>query len=179
MVRRVVLACAAPMCSRLVGGRLRLEGRFRPDASAASGLRHPHVARVLDFGQAKDGTCYVISELVHGLTLHEILARGKVPAQRSIGAMLQVARGVAAIHEASLVHRNVSADQVVIELEGSRDKARLRPPAMGIDHLPQSGSGSMRATRADAICSPISRHCIGRLRVGRAAAPRCSVPVRR
>jgi hypothetical protein len=141
MVRRVVLTLmsgADVLPESSADDRAQLEERFLADASAASNLRHPHVARVLDFGQAKDGTCYVISELVHGLTLQEILARGKMPAQRSVGAMLQVARGVAAIHEAGLVHKNVTADQVVIELEGSRDKARLRPPAMGIEHLPQS-----------------------------------------
>jgi eukaryotic-like serine/threonine-protein kinase len=150
MVRRVVLTLmrgADVLPDASAEDRAVLEERFLADASAASGLRHPHVARVLDFGQAKDGTCYVISELVHGLTLHDLLERGRMPAQRSLGAMLQVARGVAAIHEAGLVHKNVSADQVVLELEGSRDKARLRPPAMGTEQMPRAKwihSGNVR-----------------------------------
>ncbi len=141
MVRRVMLTLlrgADVLPDASVEDRALLEERFLADASAISGLRHPHVARVLDFGQAKDGTCYAISELVHGLTLAEILGRGRMPPQRSIGAMVHVARGLAAIHDAGLVHKNLTADQVVLELEGSRDKARLRPPAMGMDRLPPS-----------------------------------------
>src|SRR4051794_39060518 len=51
-------------------------GRVRREARAAARLSHPHITNVYDYGEAADGTPYVVMELVDGQTLAHRLQSG-------------------------------------------------------------------------------------------------------
>jgi eukaryotic-like serine/threonine-protein kinase len=108
-----------PVAVKLVdpslGGDLR--ARFRGEARAAAGLSHRHIVTVHDYGEA-DGTPYIVMELLAGQTLAGRLAAGPVPDAATICG--QVAAGLAAAHEAGIVHRDVKPANIILTGAGAK-----------------------------------------------------------
>ena len=55
-----------------------LHQRFTLEARAASALNHPNIVGVYDVG-SQDGIPYIVSELVEGESLRDLVSRGPVP----------------------------------------------------------------------------------------------------
>ena len=53
--------------------------RFLRDARAAIKLRHPNIAQLHDFSIDEEGTAYIVTEFIEGLTLEEALAQEGPP----------------------------------------------------------------------------------------------------
>src|SRR5512138_310885 len=51
--------------------------RFTQEARAASSLNHPNIVTVHDFG-TEEGISYIVSELVDGESLRDVIKRGPV-----------------------------------------------------------------------------------------------------
>jgi serine/threonine protein kinase len=92
--------------------------RFRREAHAAARLNHPSIVAVYDTG-SDDGTHYIVTELVEGETLADLLERGgPLPPQRAVGVATEVTRALAAAHERGVVHRDVKPGNVMLTPEG-------------------------------------------------------------
>jgi serine/threonine protein kinase/tetratricopeptide (TPR) repeat protein len=96
--------------SSLDGDRLR---RFEQEARTASALNHPNILTVHDFG-THDGAPYVVTELLHGVTLKERLAMGALSPRRAIDYAVQIAHGLAAAHGQGIVHRDLKPDNIFV-----------------------------------------------------------------
>src|ERR1700742_746416 len=57
--------------------------RFELEAQAAAALNHPNILAVHRFG-VFEGVPYLVSELLEGGTLRQVLQRGPVPVRKSI-----------------------------------------------------------------------------------------------
>jgi serine/threonine-protein kinase len=91
--------------------------RFRREAHAAARLNHPSIVAVYDTG-SDDGTHYIVTELVEGETLAEILERGgPMPPQRAADIATEITRALAAAHERGVVHRDVKPGNVMLTPE--------------------------------------------------------------
>jgi len=89
--------------------------RFYEEALTASGLDHPNLVRVHDFGQEPDGLLYLTMELLAGRSLRQVLDReGALPAKRVAEIMVQVCAGLGHAHAKGVVHRDVKPDNVVL-----------------------------------------------------------------
>jgi hypothetical protein len=92
--------------------------RFRREAHAAARLNHPNIVAVYDSG-SDDGTHYIVTELVEGETLADLLQReGALPPERVVEIARQVCHGLEAAHEKGVVHRDVKPGNVMITPEG-------------------------------------------------------------
>lgn len=93
------------------------EGRRRRllrEARVAASLDHPHIARVLDAGEA-DGQFFIAMELVHGETLRDVLLREKkLEARAAVRLVTQLAEAVGYAHDKGIVHRDLKPDNVMI-----------------------------------------------------------------
>ena len=71
-------------------------------------LKSEHVARVLDAGQAEDGTPFLVMELLDGEDLGEVLKRlGRLPFEQAVDFVLQACEGLAEAHSVGIVHRDL------------------------------------------------------------------------
>jgi hypothetical protein len=101
------------------GAEARWIDRLAREVKLARQIRHANVCRVFDFGQA-DGHAFLVMELAAG-SLRDELAR-EAPAARPLEARLAdvcaVTEGLAAVHAAGIVHRDVTPQNVLRMTDG-------------------------------------------------------------
>ena len=91
--------------------------RFEQEARAAGQLNHPNIVAVYDVG-TDAGTPYIVSELLDGESLRQLLARGALPSRKAIDYARQIAEGLAAAHDKAIVHRDVKPDNLFVTYDG-------------------------------------------------------------
>jgi len=90
---------------------------FRQEALAASALNHPNILTIYEVGE-HEGTSFIAAEYVDGVTLRERLKQGPIPAAEVVEIALQIAEGLAAAHEAGVIHRDIKPDNVMLRTDG-------------------------------------------------------------
>jgi serine/threonine-protein kinase len=93
-------------------------GRFIGEAKSVARLSHPNIVGVYD--QGSDGQyLYLAMEYVPGRTLRAVLReRGWLPWQEALAVLDPVLAGLAAAHQAGIVHRDVKPENVLITADG-------------------------------------------------------------
>ncbi|MEO8126175.1 MAG: protein kinase [Bryobacteraceae bacterium] len=94
-----------------------LHQRFTLEARAASALNHPNIVAVYDVGTYEE-TPYIVSELVEGEPLRDLIDRGPVPVRKLLELAAQISDGMAAAHAAGIVHRDLKPENIMITREG-------------------------------------------------------------
>jgi serine/threonine protein kinase len=93
--------------------------RFKREARAAGGLRHPNVVDVTDFGFAEAGqakVAYLVMEYLDGCTLGDVLAEEKrLPVEWVVDILEQVCSAVHEAHQQGIVHRDLKPDNIWLE----------------------------------------------------------------
>jgi serine/threonine-protein kinase len=88
--------------------------RFRNEAKNAAGLAHPNIAQVFDYGD-HDGTAFLVMEFVDGEPLSSILERDRTISEARVVRILdQTAQGLAAAHDAHIMHRDIKPGNLLI-----------------------------------------------------------------
>ena len=92
--------------------------RFVREARSVAQLSHPNVVAVYD--QGSDGRhLYLAMEYVPGRTLRQLLnERGKLTPGQSLDIIESVLAGLAAAHQAGIVHRDVKPENVLLAEDG-------------------------------------------------------------
>ncbi|MFO0686791.1 MAG: protein kinase [Sandaracinus sp.] len=93
--------------------------RFRREVRLARRITSPHVARTHDLG-THAGVHYLTMELVEGVSLGRKLEEGPFTPARAAHVAAAIARGLAAAHAASVVHRDLKPDNVLLEAKSGR-----------------------------------------------------------
>lgn len=91
--------------------------RFEQEARAASAISHPNLLAVFDVGE-QDGLRFLVTELLEGETLRELLERGPLAAAKALELTAQFARGLAAAHERGIVHRDLKPENLFLTRDG-------------------------------------------------------------
>lgn len=87
--------------------------RVLREAQAAARLNHPSIVTLYELGEDHDRV-YLVSELVDGETLRELLADG-VLADRDVGeAGVELCRALGHAHERGVVHRDLKPENIAI-----------------------------------------------------------------
>jgi eukaryotic-like serine/threonine-protein kinase len=89
--------------------------RFAREARAAARVRGEHVARVLDHGMLESGAPYIVFEYLEGVDLDAYLkAEGRLPITRAVRYALEICEGLAEVHAAQIVHRDMKPSNVFL-----------------------------------------------------------------
>ncbi len=92
--------------------------RFQREAQAASSLNHPHIVTVHDAGEV-EGRQYLVTEFVDGGTLKDWM-RGRHGWRQTVEMLIGVADGLAAAHDAGILHRDVKPANILTTRSGTR-----------------------------------------------------------
>ncbi len=115
--RRIALKVLPSSPSPSGAGTSLGNARLLREAQAMAQLSHPHVIPVFDAGVVDNGV-FVAMELVRGCTLEEWLRAGPHPWQAVLGLLLQAGEGLAAAHEANLIHREFKPANILCGDDG-------------------------------------------------------------
>jgi serine/threonine protein kinase len=114
------LALRRPVAIKVIHPHLsgvpEFQARFLSELRAAAGLRHPHIAPVLDFGE-EDGRAFVVSDLVPDGALRALLQSqpGGLDARVVVDLLRQAALGLEHAHRQGVTHGDVSPGNLLLE----------------------------------------------------------------
>jgi serine/threonine-protein kinase len=101
--------------------------RLEREVRALSELTHPNIVRVFDYGVTDDGLWYYAMELLHGQTLHELVAHeGALSVERLLIIAHQVLRALGEAHVKGIIHRDIKPENMfVTQPSGAADVVKL------------------------------------------------------
>jgi serine/threonine protein kinase len=89
--------------------------RFFNEARAATQISDPGIVQIFDFGQAQDGSAYIVMELLDGETMDRRMVRQQVlPIPEALRLVRQVASSLATAHSRGIVHRDLKPENIFI-----------------------------------------------------------------
>ena len=91
--------------------------RFEQEARAVAALNHPNIVALYDIG-SQDSRPYLVSELLDGDSLRQVLQEGAIASRKASDYAVQIASGLAAAHEKGIVHRDLKPENIFITKEG-------------------------------------------------------------
>ena len=101
------------------------ERRFRSEVKLARQVSHPNVCRLHDGGQ-EGALRWISMELVPGETLAARLQGGPLPVEEVLRLAVQAAEGLAAVHRAGIVHRDLKTLNLMVDGDGAPAPHGLR-----------------------------------------------------
>jgi len=93
--------------------------RFCHEAVAASQVKHPQVATVIDCGCLTDGTPYIVMEHIRGCSLSKL---EHVTVPRAIELVGQILEILGTAHASGVIHGDIKSDNVIVD---DADSVRL------------------------------------------------------
>jgi serine/threonine-protein kinase len=128
-------------------GEPEVKARFVEEGRTCQRLVHPNVVRVLEVGEAEDGTPFIVMELLEGAPLGAYTKAGvRVPMAQAAAILQGVLAGLAAAHAQGIVHRDLKPDNVVL----ARDPSGAYTPKIldfGIAKVMDAAGGMGSKTR--------------------------------
>ncbi len=91
--------------------------RFQREAQMASSLNHPHILTVHDVGEFA-GRQYIVTEFVDGGTLGDWAKAEKRTWRQVVELLTGVADGLAAAHQAGILHRDIKPGNILVARNG-------------------------------------------------------------
>jgi len=99
--------------------------RFMREAEIVSGLDHPNIVHVLDFGDEKNAY-YIVMELLSGPDLNALLKQEKqIPLSETINLLSGIANALDYAHGQGLVHRDIKPSNVMLDSSVTPSRAVL------------------------------------------------------
>ena len=98
--------------------------RFYREAKSAAGISHPNIMAIHDIGSAADPSTgqdidFIVMEYIDGTPLSEQIPTMGQDIKTVIRLAEQIAAGLAAAHKVHIVHRDIKAENVMIDADGS------------------------------------------------------------
>jgi len=91
--------------------------RFQREAQMASSLNHPHIVTVYDIGEF-EGRQYLVTEYVDGGTLKDWVKDKRRTPKEVAELLTGVADGLAAAHQAGILHRDIKPMNILVARNG-------------------------------------------------------------
>jgi hypothetical protein len=94
--------------------------RFRREAVAVARLKHPHIIEIYDYSDASLDTTYIVTELVEGESLAQVLERGPLrPPEAALAFARPIADALRAAHAGGVIHRDLKPENILVDQTGT------------------------------------------------------------
>ena len=130
--------------AEVAGDPLRRQ-RFEQEARSLGALNHPNIVSVYDIGQS-DGRAYIVSELVEGESLRDVLERGPLTGRALVETAAQIAEAIAAAHALGIVHRDLKPENIMISGPRTGTPGRVKVLDFGLAKQEAPPAGDEGAT---------------------------------
>ncbi|HVP57397.1 MAG TPA: protein kinase, partial [bacterium] len=130
--------------------------RFVREAEAASALDHQNICTFHDVDETANGQMFIVMAFCEGESLAKVIERGPVKPRDAVGIAVGVCEGLAAAHEAGIIHRDIKPGNIMV-----KDAKHVKIVDFGLAIL----AGETRMTRpgvpvgTDAYMSPEQAEC--------------------
>ena len=88
--------------------------QFLREARAAAQLRHPNIVCVHEVGRV-DGTIYIVSDLVEGVSLADWSTGHSLTARESVALCITIADALHHAHERGVIHRDLKPANILMD----------------------------------------------------------------
>ncbi|MFO1494447.1 MAG: protein kinase [Lysobacterales bacterium] len=92
--------------------------QFRRERQILAGLKHPHIARLIDGGRSADGWLWFAMELVNGERIDRHCHQRRLGVDERLRLFLQVVDAVQFAHARLLIHRDIKPGNVLVDADG-------------------------------------------------------------
>lgn len=129
---------------RLVKSEVQMR-RFQLEAVAAASLNHPNLVKVHDFGFLENKQPYLLMDFICGVTLEDLLDKGRLSFERAKPIFVQACEGLAFAHGKSIVHRDIKPGNIMIVPGSQPDSVEVRIVDFGIAKIASHEAGEVQA----------------------------------
>ena len=117
-----------------------IKERFFREAKIMATINHPNVVRIYDTGEYQ-GRIYLIMDYIDGLDLEAFVKNKKeLSSTEHLSLMAQITDALAAIHNQSIIHRDVKPGNIIVTKAGKpilMDFGLAKEPLLNRDHQDQ------------------------------------------
>ncbi|MBK9262674.1 MAG: protein kinase [Polyangiaceae bacterium] len=118
--------------------------RFRREAQTTAAIRHPNVVTIHEVGQRRDGTFYMVQELLAGETLRDYLAaRGRLSEHEAMTIMVPIMGALVTAHKRGIVHRDIKPENIILTSTSSEIVPKLVDFGLARVHTPEPGRNKL------------------------------------
>ncbi len=118
----VIYKAKHPVLNRLVAVKMlhshlmtdMIVKRFQHEARAVSGLSHPNIIAVHDFGLSEHGQPYMVMDFLSGKPLSEVLRQGPLKQEAVLNIAIQIAEALQHAHERGVLHRDLKPSNIMV-----------------------------------------------------------------
>jgi serine/threonine-protein kinase len=128
---RLSRACAVKILAPDLRADPSYVARFQAEAVLSAKVSHPSLVEVIDVGVSASGDAYLVMELLDGAQLASVIDDGGMPLERFFPVARGVLEGLRALHAAGIVHRDVTARNVML-VRGAVGEERVKVLDLGI-----------------------------------------------
>ncbi|MBN1610075.1 MAG: protein kinase [Polyangiaceae bacterium] len=128
--------------------------RFKREARVAAALDSKYVVSMVDWGEADDGTPFLVMEYLQGMSLRALLRReGQLAPVRAVNLVLDACLGTAVAHEAGVIHRDLKPENLFVT-RGRSGEERVKVLDYGVAKLVGAAGGDLSTRSGQAIGTP-------------------------
>ncbi|PRQ06638.1 Serine/threonine-protein kinase PK-1 [Enhygromyxa salina] len=132
--------------------------RLLREAQGLARISHPNVIPVFEVGE-HEGRVWIAMEHVPGRTLREWVEQTQPSAREILDTWIAAGRGLAAVHAAGLIHRDVKPDNLMVGTDGRARvidfglvrQAQVRIPRSELDATTVDGASSQPGARPEPV----------------------------
>jgi serine/threonine protein kinase len=117
--------------------------RFVQEAKLSARLRHPNLVEVFDVALSDENELYLVMELLDGRSLGSVIGKDGLALPEFFRIAAEITSGLRVLHEANVVHRDVSSNNVMLVRHGDR-----------IDHVKVLDLGIAKAEGQQTLTEP-------------------------
>lgn len=109
--------------------------QYYQDAEKASGIGHPHIAKIIQQEVGAAGVCFLVMELLTGEDLETLSLRmGRLANKRAVGLIVQVCEALQAAHDIGVLHGDLKPKHIFL-CSGESKEDHIKVLDFGIVHL--------------------------------------------